>query len=68
MRKVRITIARDGTQRVEVIGAQGEDCLELTWRLERRLGRPVGERTLKPETADAAPERASEREQEGRSP
>lgn len=49
MRKIRVTIARDGTQRIEVLDSAGPDCVDFTRDLERRLGKPRGERTLKPE-------------------
>lgn len=49
MRKIKVTLKPDGTQRVEVEGASGPECLDLTRELERRLGRAEGERTLKPE-------------------
>jgi Protein of unknown function (DUF2997) len=49
MKRIKITIAKDGTQRVEVLGAQGTECIKFTEKLEQRLGVPVGERTLKPE-------------------
>jgi hypothetical protein len=49
MKKIQITLHRDGTQKVEVVGAVGAECLELTRELEKRLGTPMGERVLKPE-------------------
>ena len=49
MKKIRITIRKDGTQKVEALGVVGEDCLELTRSLEKRLGEVEGERVLKPE-------------------
>ena len=49
MKKVKITIHKDGTQKIEVLGATGDSCLELTRELERRLGSPMGERELKAE-------------------
>ena len=49
MKKMIITIHKDGTQKVEVVGAVGDACVELTHQLENRLGVQVGERTLKPE-------------------
>lgn len=45
MKKMKITIHKDGTQKVEVLGAVGEECVELTRELEERLG----PRELKPE-------------------
>ena len=55
MRKIKITIHKDGTQKVEVIGAAGADCVELTRPLEERLGAQQGERELKPEYYEAEP-------------
>jgi hypothetical protein len=49
MRKIKITLHKDGTQKVEVLGAVGEGCLEFTEELEKRLGVQEGERVLKPE-------------------
>ena len=49
MKKIVITLHKDGTQKVEVEGARGEACVEFTKELEERLGAPVGDRTLKPE-------------------
>jgi len=49
MKKIRITIRKDGTQKVEALGVVGEDCLELTRSLEKRLSEVEGERVLKPE-------------------
>jgi len=49
MKKMIITIHKDGTQKIEVEGALGDACVELTEALEKRLGQQVGERTLKPE-------------------
>lgn len=59
MQKIKITIHRDGTQSLEVIDGQGDDCLALTRDLEKRLGTPVGERKLRPE-AEAARQGTSE--------
>ena len=49
MKRIKITIHKDGTQTVEVLGAQGKECLKFTEKLEHRLGEPVGERQLKAE-------------------
>ncbi|MDQ1255944.1 MAG: hypothetical protein QG656_539 [Candidatus Hydrogenedentes bacterium] len=43
-----------GTQKVEVLGATGTECLEFTKELDRRLGVARGERVFKPEYAEAA--------------
>lgn len=47
--KVQITLRKDGTQTIEVLGASGDGCVALTKQLERRLGAQVGERELKAE-------------------
>ena len=61
MKKIKVTLHKDGTQKVEVLGAVGEECVELTRALEQRLGDPVEERMLKPEyeltEAEVEPER-----------
>lgn len=49
MKKIQITLHKDGTQKVEVLGAVGAECLEFTRVLEKRLGAPLGDRVLKPE-------------------
>ena len=49
MKKIKVTIHKDGTQKVEVIGAVGEECVQFTQELEERLGSTIGERVLKPE-------------------
>jgi len=49
MKKMKITLRKDGTQKIEVLGAAGDSCVEFTKEMERRLGRQEGERELKPE-------------------
>ncbi|HPY78040.1 MAG TPA: DUF2997 domain-containing protein [Anaerohalosphaeraceae bacterium] len=49
MKKIKITLHKDGTQKIEVLGAVGESCLELTRALEQRMGTSIGQRELKPE-------------------
>lgn len=49
MKKIKITLHKDGTQNLEVLGAVGPECVQLTRELENRLGTPLGERELKPE-------------------
>ncbi|MFB3788412.1 MAG: DUF2997 domain-containing protein [bacterium] len=49
MKKIKITLHKDGTQKIEVLGGTGETCMEFTRELEQRLGKPIGERILKPE-------------------
>lgn len=63
MKKMKITLSPDGTQKIEVLGAQGEECLEFSRTLEKRLGVPAGERVLKKdyhETVQAEGERDRE--------
>jgi hypothetical protein len=64
MKKIKITLHKDGTQKVEALGVVGESCLELTKALEHRLGVEEGGRTLKPEFEIEPSELESEREQE----
>lgn len=59
MRKIKVTLHKDGTQKVEVLEGCGPNCLEFTRELEGRLGKPIGERIHKPEFE------ASEYESEG---
>lgn len=49
MKKMKITIRKDGTQKIEVLGAVGDECVAFTEEIERRLGKQEGERELKPE-------------------
>lgn len=49
MKKIKITLHKDGTQKVEVLGAVGDSCVEFTEELEKRLGVQEGDRVLKPE-------------------
>lgn len=49
MKKIKIRIGRDGTQSIEVIGAQGDECVAFTAALEARLGKREGKRKVKPE-------------------
>lgn len=65
MRKIQITLHRDGTQKVEVVGACGPECLEFTRELENRLGKPIRDRVLKPEYELRERESEKEREKEG---
>ena len=48
MKKITITLHKDGTQKMEVTGARGQACTEFTSELEKRLGQ-VEDRQLKPE-------------------
>lgn len=64
MRKIKITLHKDGTQRIEVLGCTGAECVALTRDLEARLGTPVGERLLKPEYEQTESEVEPEQERE----
>ena len=64
MKKIKITIRKDGTQKIEVLGASGEECLAFTQQLEQRLGAQDGERVLKPEYSETEPVVEPEREVE----
>jgi len=64
MKKIKITLHKDGTQKVEVIGAVGEECVLFTQELENRLGRPIGPRELKPEYHETETEVERDREVE----
>ena len=65
MKKMKVTIRKDGTQTVEVLNAEGKDCVEFTRAFEQRLGTQVGERELKPEYEMEPGEYESETVQEG---
>ena len=64
MKKIKITIKKDGTQKVEVLGAVGDQCVEFTKELEKRLGTKVGDRVLKDEYHQQERETEPEREYE----
>lgn len=64
MKKIKITLHKDGTQKIEVLGAVGDSCLELTRQLEQRLGSQQGERTFKPEFEQTEQETERDREVE----
>jgi len=64
MKKIKITLHPDGTQKVEVLGAVGDECLAFTAELEKRLGTQVGERQLKPEYHETEAERERNHEVE----
>ncbi|NLN91947.1 MAG: DUF2997 domain-containing protein [Candidatus Hydrogenedens sp.] len=64
MKKMQVTIHKDGTQRIEVLGAEGKTCIEFTHGLEKRLGIPIGERELKPEYYETEAESEVERDLE----
>jgi hypothetical protein len=64
MKKIKITIQKDGTQTIEVLGAQGEGCVEFTAELEKRLGTPDEARVLKPEFNEDESETETQREQQ----
>ncbi|MCH2376530.1 MAG: DUF2997 domain-containing protein [Planctomycetes bacterium] len=65
MKKIKITIQKDGTQKIEVLGAEGDECVEFTEELEKRLGKTVGERVLKPEFEEGEGERLRENSERG---
>lgn len=62
MKKMKAVIRKDGTLKVEVLGACGEDCVKFTERLEQRVGAPLGPRELKPEYHMTESEVEAERE------
>ena len=64
MKKVKITIRKDGTQKVEAVDVVGESCVELTRSFEQRLGKVVGERVYKPEHEMTEQERELNQEYE----
>jgi len=61
MKKLKITIHKDGTQKLEVLEGCGPDCVEFTKALENRLGKQEGERELKPEFSETVSEAEQER-------
>lgn len=64
MKKIKVTLHKDGTQHIEVLGAVGETCVEFTRALEKRLGVQLGEREFKPEYHETEAEVERDREVE----
>ena len=64
MKKIKITIRKDGSHDIDVIDAEGDECLAFTRPLEERLGTLAGERTLKSEYADEPREEDVDEERE----
>ena len=62
MKKIKITIRKDGTQKVEAVDVVGDSCVELTQSFEKRLGKVEGERVYKPE--HEMPEQEDEHDRE----
>jgi len=62
MKKMKITIHKDGTQKVEALQCTGEDCILFTQQMENRLGTPLGPRELKPEYHETESETERQRE------
>lgn len=48
MKSIEITIASDGSSKVETVGFSGDHCRQASRFIEQTLGKPVRER-LKPE-------------------
>ena len=46
MKRIEITVSRTGDVQIHVQGVSGEGCLDLTKRLEERLGGDVTSRTM----------------------
>ncbi len=62
MKKMKITLRKDGTQKIEVLNAVGDECVAFTRELEARLGVPAGERELKAEYHESEAEVVPEHE------
>lgn len=61
LQEIEVTIAPDGTTRIEVRGVAGGGCLDLTADLEAALGGEVIERELTPEARAALAEHVDQR-------
>ena len=61
LQEIEVTIAPDGTTRIEVRGVQGAGCLDLTESLENALGGEVVERELTPEARAVLQDRVENR-------
>ncbi|TYB45423.1 DUF2997 domain-containing protein [Actinomadura chibensis] len=61
LHEVEVTIAPDGTTRIEVRGVTGAGCLDLTGGLEAALGGEVVERELTAEAREVLERRADDR-------
>ena len=61
LQEIEVSIAPDGTTRIEVRGVSGTTCLDLTEGLEKALGGEIIDRELTPEAHASLAERAAER-------
>ena len=63
LQEIDIFIEKDGQVRLEVRGAKGTNCLDLTRALEEALGGDVTSREMKPEAYETNEQREQQREQ-----
>lgn len=63
--EVEVTIAPDGTTRIEVRGLAGRGCLELTAGLEQALGGTIVARELTAEAYTVAEEQVQDQLRRG---
>jgi hypothetical protein len=61
LQQIDVYIDKNGQVRVEVRGAKGRTCLELTEDLEQALGGKVTAREMTPEATEAVAESAQDR-------
>jgi hypothetical protein len=60
MKRVRVTIDKDGNVKIDAIGFQGAECEQATAELEASLGAPTN-RKLKPERSRASAQKVGQK-------
>jgi hypothetical protein len=62
LQEIDVFIEQDGQVRIEVRGAKGMSCLDLTRDLEAALGGQIEAREMTPEAYETAPEHVQEQQ------
>ena len=62
LQEIDVFIEKDGQVRIEVRGAKGTSCLDLTKDLEDALGGQIEAREMTPEAYETAQEQVQERQ------
>jgi hypothetical protein len=60
LQEIDVFIEKDGRVRIEVRGAKGGACLDLTRDLEAALGGQIEDRQMTPESHEIAQERVAQ--------
>ncbi len=67
LEEIDVTIDSDGRVHIEVRGARGSECLDLTRPLEEALGGQVEERRMTPEAYEQEENQSQQAEEKRRS-